>query len=248
MNIALPQNNEFTRMSLLQANIPHSYYLVDETNNSITIEENLNPGFPVLPASLFFTFTIPVGNYTREQLIAAVQTALTAAVGGGGGYSVPFSVTLDPVTGKVKWEISLVVIYFRLYVGSADMRRYLGLDNTVPTASSIFTSVPSFPVQLGYRSTYISPNSMDVSLNKHDVLFLHCNLANNYGDDIVHPINVTATTSFGITKYTSIDVDATSVAFTNNNTNLVRISLKDKEKKPVNLRGIQWDCVLGFYV
>lgn len=76
---ALSPDEDYTHACVLQASIPLSYYLVQATKNTFTLEEN----------GIQTTVSIPVGNYNVNSFI----TVATAALNSAGNYT--YSITMN---------------------------------------------------------------------------------------------------------------------------------------------------------
>jgi hypothetical protein len=95
--VSIPPNASFTHCSLIQASIPKSYYLVQETQNTFTLDEN----------GTTYTITIPVGNYTRASFVTQLSTQLNATGDWTYVVSVPDTNGGDPETGLITFTTYL---------------------------------------------------------------------------------------------------------------------------------------------
>ena len=112
-----------TYVSLINAQIPCSFYNIDSTNNTIYFAEN----------STNITYTIPIGNYNSSLLI----TQLTLAFG---AINV-VSISLDKLTGKLIFLFNTNVV---IYYTKTTLANVLGIttDLGCPSAVPTYTTYP----------------------------------------------------------------------------------------------------------
>lgn len=75
------------QVSLLSAQIPYSFYVVNYTNNTIVFKANED--------AFFTTATIPVGNYNANSLITALVALFDDPL------SITVSITISPINGTI---------------------------------------------------------------------------------------------------------------------------------------------------
>lgn len=222
--VDIPQNNEFSRMSLVSCHLPKSYYMIDSANNTFILQESTGPAAN--------TVTLRVGNYSVSDLLAEVSFALTQTSTASGN-SFTYTVTFDSKTGKMTFTKTGTGTFS--FLMNDDIASYLGFDTIAPYQS---------PVSVANSLT----SSNVCSLRRYLSMFVRCSLANNNGDDVLMPILTSDTPDFGIIDFENVDVHGTSVAVSNNQTNIARFSIVDDFGVPINLNNVDWAAYIGFYV
>lgn len=96
-NIPIAMNNGYDHVVLLQANIPVSYYLVEDGHNRFTLTEE---GTDV-------TIEVPAGNYNMISFKNAVAPILNSMSPNGWTYTMTFNDGMStPFTGKYIFTVS----------------------------------------------------------------------------------------------------------------------------------------------
>jgi hypothetical protein len=104
-------------ISLVHAEIPVSFYIINYTNNQFKYQ---------LGAGSAITASIPVGNYNANTLITAIQTAVNNA---------SFTITINKITGILTFNYNSS---FTLFTNNSNsIAKILGLDTS---SSSIISS------------------------------------------------------------------------------------------------------------
>lgn len=99
-------------MKVLSANIPYSYYLFTDKNNTFQVS---------VDNATWVDVVIPIGNYTADTMQAALQTLLTAAIG---------AVTVTYSQSTMKYTFTKAAIYFKFPLGGGldNPRLWIGFD------------------------------------------------------------------------------------------------------------------------
>lgn len=124
---------------ILEAEIPFSYYVVNNTNNTFLLDAT--------------TITIPVGNYTATTLAAAVQTAL------GVGYTVTYSSQTQKFTivGAAPFTMTFGGVDD---VGLTNPRLLLGMNAGVNSSSGTTLVAPNVGEVTGANYVYLNSSSI----------------------------------------------------------------------------------------
>lgn len=141
-------------MKVLQAEIPFSYYVINSSNNTFSLNES-----GVVPTA---TVTIPVGNYTSSSLASAFGTALTTSsvALGAKTYTVVYSTLTQKFTiTSTAAPGSTFTLTFGTSTdtGNTNPRFYLGFpagattSNTTPSLES-----PNIPQISGPNYIYLN--------------------------------------------------------------------------------------------
>ena len=152
--LIVPKNNIKTiTCSVLNAQVPYSYYNVNVYNNIFLISNGAGTQ----------TITLTRGNYNANTLITEIIAQLTLAGITG------ISIVLSAITGCLTWTTSAgsMTIY---YSGSTALR-FLGLNTTSNTTSVLQKIISPFPLNLLYTlkiriaSTALNNNHLDSSVS-----------------------------------------------------------------------------------
>lgn len=152
--LIVPQNNiKSITCSVLNAQVPYSYYNVNVYNNIFLIS---NSG----PTQ---TITLTRGNYNANTLITEIIAQLTLAGITG------ISIVLSTITGCLTWTTTAASM--TIYSTGSTALRFLGLNTTSDTTSVLQKIISPFPLNLLYTlkirisSTALSNNHLDSSVS-----------------------------------------------------------------------------------
>ena len=122
-------NIEQVQISLVNAQIPVSFYTINYTNNMFKIE-----------ITTLKLLTIPVGNYNANSLITILNTLIDDS---------NFSVTISHITGKLKFSYNKDFI---IYTDNCSIGSILGFELNNTYNSSVGLLYATFPLNLlGYK-------------------------------------------------------------------------------------------------
>jgi len=235
--IELPTPNHFDHVCVMQAVIPKSYYLVQEGQNTFYSQVIVND-----TSFNENTITIPPGNYTRRTFQTVVQNKLNS-------FSLSYwTVTFqekqnEPSTGKFKYVFDYgdpnlnikVVLRFENY-----LYEQMGFE-----PNSINNSTESQSSTDG-KSTLTSTNV--IKLQKEDVLYIHSDIANNDGDDILQEIySSTGNADFANIYYRCIDVDAYSKSLRFKDSNTYKFWITNEDGQIMDLNGLNMNMTIMLY-
>lgn len=145
--------NNVAAVKILEAQIPFSYYVFNETNNTFHLIESTT-SIPLL-------VTIPVGNYTADNFVVVVGEALTRASESAGGSNVQYSASYDFVTSKITFSTLNTTpgFFFKIYM--KDQTTISDPDNTHPGP---YIGYPDGQVFTSTTSSYTSTESSNSTL------------------------------------------------------------------------------------
>ena len=153
-SLIVPKNNiKSITCSVLNAQIPYSYYNVNVYNNIFLIS---NGGATQ-------TITLTRGNYNANSLITEIIGQLTLAGITG------ISIVLSSVSGCLTWTTSAASM--TIYATGSTALRFLGLNTTTNTTSVSQKIISPYPLNLLYTlkiriaSTALNNNHLDSSVS-----------------------------------------------------------------------------------
>ena len=212
INLNMPMNNKFSHVSLCLAEIPKSYYLFEDVGASVGHFKLTEAGGGTATNS---PVNITPGNYTDSTLATELQTKLNADASAS-----TYTVTAN--TNTKKFTITKTSGgTFTLTFTSPAFARIFGLVNGANASTlTVLTSTNSY------------------NLQRHNVIYLRSNLAQNYNDSTLSTIFPNSYSDGNIIKYFSPDVEASAKTISNNNYNAYDFAFVDSEGKDINLNGL----------
>jgi hypothetical protein len=153
------ENVSHIYFSVLHAEVPVSFYLINEYNNILALT--------VSAATTYYTIT--QGNYNITQLIAAISSLI------GSSYTITFSNLTNKLTIKAAFE-------FTISAAGSTCTRLLGLSSTTDMTASLVGStytlvmpncISLFPVaRLNFRSSALALDNYHGNDGSSDVFFI----------------------------------------------------------------------------
>jgi hypothetical protein len=218
----LPPHNKYDYACVLEAQIPKSYYLVQNTYNTFVLQEN----------GVNTTITVDVGNYSRRSFQTVLQNLLNASTTHGWVYTISYPSTATTAeTGKFTYTVTGNGGLQPSFIFTSNLFEQLRFDEN-STNTCVASSLTSANV---------------IKMQVEDTLFLHFNLANNGQDDILQEIYSSSSTDFSNVTYTCRDVDAYSKNITSNNDGVYTFSLTNESGHFMNLNGLNMNFTLLLY-
>tara|TARA_R110002020_G_scaffold371060_2_gene582688 strand:+ start:217 stop:1221 length:1005 start_codon:yes stop_codon:yes gene_type:complete len=210
-------------IAIQSAEIPASYYNVNESNNTINLTE----------AAQTFSVVIPPGNYDANSFIAAFILAHNAL------FTNDATLSFNATTGKfaLMSDVNAVAIVMNLLNTTA--QTLLGVNNDLHPTNTI-----NFPYNAG------NPTSMDRPANFLGVVKIKVSSNALAGDNydsvslntstLIDTISTTATT-FGLTIYNSLGRESFVKA---KRIDEIDIQLHDQDDNDINFNGADWNFTI----
>jgi len=168
-NLKLSNIGDYSHVCVASVNIPKSYYLIEEGENTFILQENTNN----------ITVTIPAGNYNRTNLKTTLVTLLNDASVLGITYSISTPLNTDADTGKYTFSCTNNMIQPTL-IFSTFVYEQLGFERN---STNAFVS-----------DTLVSTNVIKLQLE--DSIFIHSSLVDNGSDNILQDISAVDNPAF----------------------------------------------------
>jgi hypothetical protein len=225
-NINLPTDKKFTHVTLVDALIPKSYYLIQDGYNTFQMQEGVT----------IVTVSIPIGCYTLQTFMGQLNILLSASSPNGWTYTVTYpslGSTYLPDTGKLTYTVS---------------------GNT-SQPSFIFNAHCVVYEQLGFaqnstntfvNNTLVSSNV--IKLQSEDRILLHSNCVNNpENDDVLCSINATSYLNYSSINYTNPSPVETARELKSSTINTVSFQLTDENNDLLFVNGLNTNYTLMFF-
>lgn len=238
--IDLPPNN-FDRVCLLQASIPKSWYLFDNTNNTFILRE-IDQVSPFGTYNL--TITIPVGNYNRINLASIVTALLNTASSSlsAGPYTNIYTITYpsSSQTNTNKYTYTSTSTS-----GPLKTSTFIFSSNNCCIPFGFNNSSTNVFTQVSLVGTLISTNAINLSSKTR--LYIKSDLCELSNKSILQEIYSTNIQDNGIIVYIQSEIEANSKLFLSNSDNLFSIQLTDRFDNIVDLNGLDITLSIHFY-
>ena len=210
------------QLSLTNAQIPVSFYIVNYTNQVFVIKNN--------GTGISYTITIPIGNYNSTTFITAVSAAILSTA------TITMTITIDTTTGKLTFS-STTNFSFISTSALSTANQLFGFSNSINLVSVLngtYKATAPFPLnllgikQLQVKSSIISATNFSSNSNGQDSLLATI------------PVNVGA---WGMINFDSST--GNNVSFTNRTLDDIDIQIVDAEtNKPINFNNCNWTMTL----
>lgn len=204
-------NEPYDRICLLQASIPKSYYLIDETNDNFSVR--LDDGKSDIK------ITLEHGNYSVTTFMTELTNKLNTLVGNGHHFTITFSRKTGLFTYTVNDNHNPSFIF------TDQLYEQLGFE-----ANSTNTFV---------SQTLVSKNV--VNMMSEDTLLIHSDavaaLGSNNVSDVLGEIFSSSTVDFGHTSFQCPDPYLYSRPLRTNTSGIFRFSVTDENNRPIIIRG-----------
>jgi hypothetical protein len=208
-----------TSLSILNCQIPVSYYIITGNNNKFTYAD--------YAAGVPLTITIPVGNYDANTLIIYMNTQFT---------TYPIVMSINSSNGKIQMVTLAAFAGLRVYANStsAEIFGIGSTDISVVGGAGGSTLVFPYPLNLlGVKKISIKSSSLSI------IAFSSVN--NNYSDTICTiPADQPA---FGMISYTSQN-DLNKNLLKQSVIDRVDIQLLDENQNYLDFNNLDWSITI----
>jgi hypothetical protein len=227
IQLQMPLDEHYDRVTVLQANIPVSYYIVQAGLNTFQFKE---PSHPAV------TVTIPAGNYNANSFAVVVGSQLTSNSPNGLTYTItyPSSFTQNN-TGQFTYTVNSTSSPIQFIFGSAPVYEQFGFS---PNATYTFTVGAT-------TSTLISINV--VKFIPEDTLFIHSDICDGGDTDILQEIYNNNNSALSNISFLSTDPLSYSKKLRTNANMTATFSLTDESNEPINLNGLNMLITIMIY-
>lgn len=187
--IALPKEEKYNRVALLQANLPKSYYTVKDGKNSMILEEN----------GTQYTFTIDPANYSASLFATILSQKLSSASHNSVSYTVALPTRNQPQTGKFSFYASSIATNPKIiFPASSDLHIQCGFN---------YNSTNTFTTQQIYSTNVVNFNDVIGLIIKTDMIASAGN-SDQHGNAVLQEIYC-----FNTTDYSNVGFQNTSIEF-----------------------------------
>ena len=212
INLDFDPNKDFDSVTILQCLIPLSYYLIQNGQNTFTLQEGANQ----------VTVTIPIGNYNRKSFATVLTSVLNSSSPNSFIYTITYpNSAIQGDTGLYTYTVSNNAGVQPIFIFGNYCYEPMGFNEN---SSNIFVS-----------NSLTSTNV--VKLSPEDSILIHSDLCSNYGNDILQEIYTATTGTFSSIAFQNFDVESNYKKLTTTKNNVYRIYLTNEDFLPINLNG-----------
>ena len=213
---------KYDKVVVLAASIPKTYYLIQDNNNTFTLNEGV----------FNTTITIPIGNYNVNSFKTTLTSLLNANTKISAIYSinnVNFSQTAD--TGKYTFLVTNnASIQPKFYFNTA-LYEVMGFNKN---SSNTF---------VGNSLTSVNV----VNFSKESTLFIHSNICKTYDNDILQVIFTSGEPTYSYITFENNSIEEYAQDFISGESNIFSFWITDEIGNIINLNGINVNIVLMVY-
>lgn len=224
---ASPSDN-WDRVTVMQVNIPISYFMVQSGQNTFTLDEN----------GTLATITVPAGNYNANSWSIIVAGLLNTASPNGYTYKITYPISYtDNNTGMFTYIVNTTspVSFTVPTLETSTICEQVGL---VSGSTNPFTAS-------GGSSTLVSTNV--VKFIPEDTIFIHSNLCDAGYNDILQEIYFGQNTVLGNQVFINPCPEMYSKKLVSKNIQLASFTITDERRRPIYLNGLNILITLCFY-
>lgn len=212
------KKTDYTHVVVLSAQLPKSYYMIQNNLNTFTLEEDGKEA----------TITIPAGNYNRKNLKSTLETLLNASSPNTWTYAI--SIPTAPDTGYYTFSVSGNSSVQPSFIFTSYLSEQLGFENDT-TYNFVGDALTSVNV---------------INLQKESTLFLHSSLVGTGENNILLELYANSA-DFDYITYNCGDVEAYSKEIVSNNADTHNFYLTNEDDIEMNLNGQNINFTLLFY-
>lgn len=203
-------NHNYNRICVLQANIPKSFYLIQEGHNTFQLSETIND------VEIVVTCTIPPGNYTKSSWLSILSQVLQ----NNSPNTIYYACTFDMITGKIIIDTPTDTTTLKRIIVSLDMYEQLGFDKYSINSFTVPPLISKNIIKLSNKDTiYIQSNSIDESTPILQEIF--CNTSDYSSISFINP-----------------NIEFNSKQYIRNNNNSLNIVITDEDNIKLDLNGL----------
>ena len=218
------QDEEYNRVVILSASIPKSFYLVQEGQNTLTLQEGTSS----------VVLTLTPGNYNRNSLLATMKTLLNTNSPNHWVYNITYpNINQTYDDGKYYFTVTGNLSQPVFIFGSASsMAEQLGFNRN---SVNEFTS-----------NQLISTNVCNLSIET--TLFLHSNiLQSGTGNNVLQEIYSNGEASYSYINFQNLCPHEYSKVLTNNMADTFNFYLTDENGNIINTNGLNINFTIMIY-
>lgn len=208
-DISIPDNSNYDRVTLMNCNIPISYYLIQSGFNSFTLKED----------NTLIQISVTPGNYSTTTFITELVPLLNLAT----THSLTYAMKLNPTTGKYTYSITGNTSHISVsIICTANVHEQLGFNAN--TTNTFITD--------------ILKSSNVVNFIPESCLLIHSDICDNNENSVLQEVLSNNSSTFANVVYQCTDIECSSRKLRTNTSNTYTFSLTNKNGRSINLNGL----------
>jgi len=222
----------FAEIGVVSAEIPVSFYIVNENNNVLNFQWTSLGG-----VTGTYVINIPYGNYTANSLMPELVTLIYAAVTFGGVGVEWLFITISQATGKLTWTCDMAIIGgFSLLEPNSTSWYILGGGDASSYVFTIGTPAHTLDMPL----TLLGSNN--VAITSDGLMTYNYDSAAEGFSNVLASVEIDAP-AFGIILYKNSSITYNILRVLNIST--FAIEMKDDFRRLLDFNGINWTLTLS---
>lgn len=216
--------SKYDRVVILDASIPKSFYIINDRNNQIIVEEN----------SVERIIYMPDGNYTRTSFVNVMTTKLNDGAPSGWTYTVSNASASIQDNGKLIYSVT----------GNSGVQPIFKF----PYAETIYEQMgfDLYSDNAFVGDTITSTNV--INLAQESTLFLRSDICvSNNSDNILQSFMCASNNMYSIFNFVNPDPIFYSRKLSNNTSNVFTFYLTDENGVEINLNGLSYQFTMCLY-
>ena len=236
INFAMPPNNTYNRIVVMQASVPKSFYLVSAPYNTFQLLETgttssgsaTNTFGSVSTNGAIKTITLTEGNYSKTNMIVCLQTMLSLASSLNSTlatqyvYIVGYPLMNQPNTGKFSYTVVNLTTSQPQFIFPVNSTLYLPMGFN-RGSTNIFSS------------SFLTSQNV-IRLQAKDTIFIKSNIVANSTKAVLQEIYTSANPDFSVISFIQNDVELNSKQLLYKDNNF-SCSITDEDDNVLNLNG-----------
>ena len=236
INFAMPPNNTYNRIVVMQASVPKSFYLVSAPYNTFQLLETgttssgsaTNTFGSVSTNGAIKTITLTEGNYSKTNMIVCLQTMLSLASSLNSTlatqyvYIVGYPLMNQPNTGKFSYTVVNLTTSQPQFIFPVNSTLYLPMGFN-RGSTNIFSS------------SFLTSQNV-IRLQAKDTIFIKSNIVANSTKSVLQEIYTSANPDFSVISFIQNDVELNSKQLLYKDNNF-SFSITDEDDNILNLNG-----------
>ena len=210
INFAMPPNNNYNRIVVMQASIPKSFYLVSAPYNTFQLVETGTASSgsatttfgSVVSYGATKTVTITEGNYTKTNMIVCLQTMLTLAsslnstIATQYVYTVGYPLMNQPNTGKFTYTVTNLTTTQPQIIFPPNSTLYLPMGFNRASANN-------------FTNNKLTSQNV-IRLQAKDTIFIKSNIVASSTKAVLQEIYTSCNPDFSVITYNQSNVELNS--------------------------------------
>jgi hypothetical protein len=211
------------RVVVMQANIPKSYYMVQQNLNTFTLIEN----------DVDITVTIPEGNYNRTNFKSTLQSLLNGATLNTFTYAVSVPLSSGSDTGKYTFTVS----------NNGVSQPSLSFSNSNNMYELMGFNGPS--INIFIANALVSTNV--IKLQKEDTLFIRSDIVSGHSNGILQDLNAINSVDFDNIVFQNYNPFIYAKPLNGSLSNVFSFQIVNEDGNEMNLNGNNWTMTICIF-